>query len=148
MGNFQRDGSLSNAHVGRAFEEKAKKYFLKQGIALEATYSIPIGIGNSKKEHAFDLGSDSEKIIVECKSHKWTSGDNVPSAKLTVWSEAMYLFLLAPKDYRKIFFVLRDYSVKRQETLAEYYVRTYGHLIPSGVEILGYGKKRTYAKVK
>lgn len=32
-------------------------------------------------------------------------------------------------------FVLRDYSEKRKETLAEYYIRTYQHLIPKGVEL-------------
>jgi len=72
-----------------------------------------------------------EKIIIECKSHRWTSRDNVPSAKLTVWNEAMYYFHLAPAEYRKIFFILRDYSNKRHETLGEYYIRTYGHLIPN-----------------
>ncbi|WP_251405975.1 hypothetical protein [Metabacillus litoralis] len=66
---------------------------------------------------------------MECKSHKWTSGGNVPSAKLTVWNEAMYYILLAPEDYRK-FFILKDYSEKGGETLGEYYIRAYGHLIP------------------
>jgi hypothetical protein len=147
MDNFQRINSISNAHIGRAFEEEARKYFISQGLTLEANHSIPIGVESLKKEHAFDLGSNSKKIIVECKSHKWTTGDNVPSAKLTVWNEAMYYFQLAPKDYRKIFFVLRDYSAKRKETLAEYYVRNYGHLIPSGVEILEYDETLSECKV-
>ena len=77
-------------------------------------------------------------MIVECKSHRWTSGDNVPSAKLTVWNKAMYYFYLAPNGYRKIFFILRDFSIKRNETLGEYYVRTYKHLIPEDVEIMEY----------
>ncbi len=50
----------------------------------------------------------------------------------------MYYFLLAPAEYRKVFYILRDYSVKRQETLGEYYLRTYKHLIPDDVEILEY----------
>ncbi len=41
----------------------------------------------------------------------------------------------APKGYRKILFVLKDYSVRRRETLAEYYIRTKSHLIPTDVEI-------------
>ena len=57
------------------------------------------------------------------------------SAKLTVWNEAMYYFLVAPEGYRKILLVLRDVSEKRRETLADYYVRTYGHLVPEDVEI-------------
>ena len=47
----------------------------------------------------------------------------------------MYYFLVAPPGFRKILFVLRDMSERRQETLAEYYIRTYRHLIPGDVEI-------------
>ena len=47
----------------------------------------------------------------------------------------MYYFLASPTGYRKIMFVLRDYNEKRNETLAEYYVRTYKHLIPENVEL-------------
>lgn len=57
---------------------------------------------------------------------------------MTVWNEAMYFFHLAPKRYKKILFVLYDFSDERSESLAEYYVRTYGHLIPNDVEILEY----------
>ena len=97
---------------------------------------VPVGVSEIMKEHAFDLGCEKEKVLVECKSHKWTApNDNVPSAKLTVWNEAMYYFLVSPPGYRKIMCVLRDYSEKRGETLAEYYLRTYRHLIPSDVEL-------------
>ena len=50
----------------------------------------------------------------------------------------MYYFQLAPRKFRKVLFVLRHFSEKRRETLAEYYVRNYGHLIPEGVEIWEY----------
>ncbi len=136
MENFQRTGSVSNAHVGRDFEKKAYQYFLSQGINLQKDLSLPVGVGSKKKARSFDLGSEHEKIIVECKSHKWTSGKNIPSAKITVWNEAMYYFHLAPADYRKVFFILRDFSSKRNETLAEYYIRNYGHLVPDDVEFV------------
>lgn len=106
---------------------------------------IPVGVETLTKEHSFDLGCLNQKVIVECKSHKWTSGGNVPSAKLTVWNEAMYYFLSAPKHYRKIMFVLRDYSQKRQETLAEYYIRTYRHLVPGDVEFWEYDEGKLSA---
>ncbi len=61
-----------------------------------------------------------------------------PSAKLTVWNEAMYYFLVSPNDYRKIFFILKDFSERRQMTLAEYYIGTYKHLIPNDVEFWEY----------
>lgn len=135
----QRIGSQSNAHVGREFELAAQNYFANSGLELKLNFKIDIGVEDIKKEHAFDLGCNEEKILVECKSHKWTApNDNVPSAKLTVWNEAMYYFLATPSGFRKIMFVLRDYSKKRNETLAEYYIRTYRHLIPYDVEIWEY----------
>ena len=77
-------------------------------------------------------------MLVECKSHRWTTGGNVPSAKVTVWNEAMYFFHLAPMQYEKVLFVLRHFDARRRESLAEYYVRNYGHLIPNDVKILEY----------
>ena len=139
---FQRVGSKSNAHVGRDFEELARRFFADRGITLSTNHRIAVGIESQKKKHAFDLGSSSPKVIVECKSHTWTAGNNVPSAKLTVWNEAMYYFAASPPEYRKIFFVLRDERVSNGETLAEYYIRMYSHLIPSSVEIWEYDTNR------
>lgn len=131
---FQRVGSKSNAQVGKDFELEAQRFFEAQGLKLNLNVKIPVGVESVKKDHAFDLGCLDTKVLVECKSHTWTAGTNVPSAKLTVWNEAMYYFLASPPEFRKIMFVLRDYSEKRMETLAEYYLRTYSHLVPIGVE--------------
>lgn len=143
--SFQRVGSVSNTHVGSDFEETAQRVFDSQGLHLVKAFSLPVGVGKKKKEHRFDLGSADHRIVVECKSHKWTVSGNVPSAKMTVWNEAMYYFAVAPEGYRKILFVLRDYSQKKNETLAEYYIRTHDHLIPNGVEIWEFdeGKEET-----
>jgi hypothetical protein len=149
MNNFQRVGSISNAHIGRDFEDVAHVYFTAKGYPIIKDIALPIGL-ERKKNHRFDLGTPAyaeDKIIIECKSHRWTSGDNVPSAKLTVWNEAMYYFHLAPPVYRKIFFILRDYSNKRNETLGEYYIRTYRHLIPSDVEIMEYDEDNQTVRV-
>ena len=75
-------------------------------------------------------------MLVEYKSHTWTQGGNMPSAKMTVWNEAMYYFHLAPVMYRKILFVLKQ--SRREVTLASYYLRTHGHMVPDGVEIWEY----------
>ena len=133
--NFQRVGSVSNAHVGRNFESVAKEYFRHKGVLLGNGYAVPVGVGSEKKNREFDLGSGDPPILVECKSHRWTSGGNVPSAKMTVWNEAMYYFYLAPPRFRKVLFVLRDFNQKREESLAEYYLRNFSHLIPGDVEI-------------
>jgi hypothetical protein len=53
--------------------------------------------------------------------------------KMTVWNEAMYYVHLAPAMHRKILFVLKH--SRRELTLASYYLRTHGHMVPEGVEI-------------
>lgn len=143
--NYQRVGSVSNSAVGREFEVMAQAYFREQGIELRRDLAVPVGVGDEKKERKFDLGSTDPPVLVECKSHKWTSGGNVPSAKMTVWNEAMYYFFLAPEGYRKVLFVLRDFDQVRGESLATYYARTYSHLIPAGTEIIEYDPKRALA---
>lgn len=135
MTNFQRLGSHSNARVGSDFEEVVRAYFASQGIHLHRSHSVEVGLNERKKRHKFDLGCDEQKVLVECKAHRWTSGNNIPSAKLTVWNEAMLYFLASPMDYRKILCVIKDHSKSRNETLAQYYLRIYAHLIPDAVEI-------------
>ena len=144
--NFQRVGSISNAHVGRGFEVEALKWFRQQDIQLRKDYSVPVGVPGKKKDHKFDLGSGCPPVLVECKSHKWTAGGNVPSAKMTVWNEAMLYFSLAPDGYRKILFVLKDYSDSKGQTLAQYYIKTYWHLIPKDVDIIEYDESTETAK--
>ncbi len=139
--NFQRTGSISNSHVGREFERVAMKVLARSGVDVAKNLPVEVGIGSRRKIHSFDLGSEHPPILVECKSHKWTSGNNVPSAKITAWNEAMYYFCSAPGEYRKIFFVLRDERGSSGETLAAYYIRNYEHLIPDGVEIWEFNDK-------
>lgn len=136
MTKFQRVGATSNAHAGRDFECSVAKYLRDtQSLTLQENFSVPVGISATKKNHCFDLGCADQKVIVECKSHRWTVGGNVPSAKLTVWNEAMYYFLAAPDDYRKLFVVLKDHRIGTGETLAHYYCRIYAHLVPPDVEV-------------
>lgn len=131
----QRIGAISNAHVGADFEKVAMEFFATQGITLARNFPIEIGL-SKKKTRCFDLGTAKEKILVECKSHRWTAGARVPSAKMTVWNEAMYYFHLAPPEYRKILFVLHDRREDEGESLLAYYKRTYFHMIPEGVEFM------------
>lgn len=140
MTNFQRKGILSNSKVGKDFEALAYAYFIKIGSLsnLMPSYAVPLGTGDAKKNHRFDFGSEESKVLIECKSHNWTITGNIPSAKLTVWNEAMYYFHLAPSVYQKIFFVLEARHSRRRETLAEYYVHTNQHLIPRDVSIIEY----------
>src|SRR6266481_6202109 len=135
--NFQRIGTVSNTQAGNDFEAACRpNFFSQQGIPLVKSFSVPVGVGEHKKLHRFDLGSESPPVLVECKSHTWTQGGNMPSAKMTVWNEAMYYFHVAPAFYRKIFFVLKH--SRREVSLASYYLKTHGHLVPAGVEVWEY----------
>jgi hypothetical protein len=142
---FQRKGAESNPQVGRDFEAEAQAFFASKGLRLKPRIAVQIGI-NGQKRHNFDLGDEKGKVLVECKAHTWTVGGNVPSAKLTAWNQAMFFFHAAPSSYRKILFVLRDFSERRNETLGEYYVRTNPHLIPAEVEIWEFDEGRRTAK--
>ena len=134
MSNFQREGSISNAHVGRDFEARARTVLEAHGIPLEVNHKVFCGLGNDKKMHTFDLGSDQPLVIVECKSQIWTAGDKVPRAKMKNWVEAMFYFHIAPPMYRKIFFVEQSLRIRTGESLLAYFRRTQSHMIPPDVE--------------
>jgi hypothetical protein len=133
--NFQRVGSISNTHAGREFEACARAHFARQGLDLIPNFPVDIGYGSTKR-HRFDLGSDDPPVLVECKSNTWTETGNSPSAKIKGMNEVMLYFSVAPLHYRKVLFVLRH--MKGELSLAAYYVRTQGHLIPAGVEVWEY----------
>lgn len=130
--NFQRVGAISNAHVGREFEEAARLYFAETGIHLQRNFVVPVGY-KIKKPHKFDLGSDDPPMLVECKSYTWTSGGNSPSAKMRSMNEVMLLFSVCPQHYRRVLFVLKH--LRREVSLAAHFVKTQGHLIGPNIEI-------------
>jgi hypothetical protein len=132
MNNFQRVGSISNAHVGREFEEAARVFLAGTGILLRPNFVAPVGF-KVKKSHKFDLGSEDPPILVECKSYTWTSGGNSPSAKIRGMNEAMLLFSVALPHYRKILFLLRH--LLNGVSLAGHYLKNQGHLVGPDVEI-------------
>lgn len=134
MSNFQRAGSISNSHVGRAFELRAQRALAAHDLVLELNHKVPCGLGTLKKDHAFDLGSETPKVIVECKSQTWTAGDKVPSAKMKNWAEAMFYFHMAPAGYRKVFLVEQSLRQRNGESLLAYFRRTQVHMIPPDVE--------------
>jgi len=144
---FQRKGGLTNAAVGAAFERRVRNYFRSTGIVLTPNVSVPLGL-SSLKDHAYDLGCLEQRILVECKSHTWTESYKVPSAKMTTWDQVMFYFHATPGDYRMILCVLRDYCKRRQQTLADYYIRTHGHLIPQDVEIWELDLETRFAEQK
>jgi hypothetical protein len=149
MTNSQQSATISNAHVGSKFEKDALAYFNHQKcLSLTPNFPVNLGIeGKEPKTHKFDLGCDDElAVLVECKSHTWTASGNIPSAKITVWNEAMYYFLLAPKHFTKVLFVLESSHKTRSKTLAQYYVDINEHLIPNDVSIVEFNQESTIAR--
>lgn len=129
-------GNDSNVKTGAEFERVARRVLAAHGLELTPDIVLKVAAGSLAGQHKFDLGSHEPPVLVECKAHTWTTGGNSPSAKLTIWNEAMHYFQCAPPGYRKIVFVLRD--ERRGESLAEHYLRRYGHLVPDDVEIWEY----------
>ena len=84
--------NTDNPRTGAEFEQLVQAFFAKQGLSLVTNLGIPVGMGAAKKVHKFDLGSENPPVLIECKCHVWTEGGNAPSAKLTVWNEAMLYF--------------------------------------------------------
>jgi len=125
-----------NPKTGAEFERTAQRVLSAHGLMLSHDFTVRVAAGSHAGQHKFDLGSHCPPVLVECKAHTWTSGGNSPSAKLTVWNEAMHYFQCAPAGYRKIFFVLHD--DRRGESLAAHYLKRYAHLVPDDVEIWEY----------
>ena len=138
-------GNEHNPRKGAEFEKRCLAFFEETGVELQRPFSLPVGVNGYKKGHKFDLGSEESNIVVECKCHTWTNGNNAPSAKMSTWNEAMYYFQVCPPGYRKIFCVLK--SVKDGQTLSEYYIRRHKELIPDDVEIWEYDADLQKAKV-
>lgn len=130
--NHQRVGVASNAHAGRDFEDAVHRFFAARGVDLGRDFSVEIG-HDLKKAHRFDLGSDDPPILMECKSYTWTSGGNSPSAKLRSLNEAMLMFSVAPRHFRKLLVMLKH--MRGETSLAFHYARTQGHLVGPDVEI-------------
>ncbi len=137
MNNFQRKGSKSNTDVGQAFRKRVRDMILaRHRIVLHERHSVLCSLrNNQEKTHRFALGSDNPPVIVTCKTHKWTSGDNMPSAKIHAFAVAMFHFHMAPSKYRKIFVCEQSLRKKDNKSLLEYFLDKYFYLIPPDVEL-------------
>lgn len=124
----------SHVERGTAFQELAGRVL---GARFGCTFRLEemIAIGSPAKNHRFDLVSTDRQFVGECKSFSWTSGGNMPSAKITTVNEAVfYLSLLSTESYRFVT-MRRDIRPGSGESLASYYWRTNRHLL-GGVDIL------------
>jgi hypothetical protein len=102
VNNFQRVGSISNAHAGREFEQAAQLFFARQGIDLISNFGVEVGFAK-KKIRKFDLGSSDPAVVVECKSHNWTQGATFQAQKLPFGMSRCCTFISRLIDTGKYF---------------------------------------------
>ena len=134
MNTLQRAGSISNSHVCRAFEERTQNVPAEHGIRLAPTARFRVAWAPCGRAMPATSIPGTPKVVLECESHPWTSGGNVPSAKMKNWAEAMFYVHLAPPDFRKIFVVERNVHPGRPESLLTNFLWTQAHMIPPVVE--------------
>ena len=120
--------SNSNKKKGDFFRDLSIP-ILEKELNTSLKPEVKISIGDPQIEHAFDLANENKSIVIECKNYTWTKAGNVPSAKVSTINEAVLYFSFLDANVRKILCLKNSVHPKRQETLAEYYVRTYGHLL-------------------
>jgi len=117
-----------NTGKGRDFQRLAAK-------ALERHFQVPfvleqkIPIGDPPKEHKFDLVSEDRRYIGESKNYSWTETGNMPSAKMGFVNEAVFYLSFLPDSIQRFVIMRNDLRRSGGETLAEYYYRTYRHLL-------------------
>jgi len=117
-----------NPGVGKNFQSLTSK-LLAEYYGKEFIPEREINIGNPPKAHRFDIVSSDRSVVVECKCYSWTVGQNNPSAKMATLNEAVLYFKLMPDFWKKVIVMKKSIHPKRNETLAEYYLRTYNFVL-------------------
>lgn len=123
--------NCENTAKGKDFQVRASDA-LYAHFGIRFALEVPIAIGRPAKNHYFDLVSNDSKFVGECKNFCWTETGKMPSAKMASLNEAVLYLSLLPSETKR-FIVLRrdtrDTHEKQKESLAEYYYRTYKHLL-------------------
>ena len=130
------NSNSDNPKVGKMFLTAVKEWFEKER-GVPYNWEEPIPIGNPAKLHKFDLVESTGLIVVECKCYTWTETGNVPSAKMGFINEAAFYLSFLPEAIEKNIVIRKSVHPRRKETLAEYYFRTYRHLLGK-IRILEY----------
>ena len=122
MSNSQRKGKIFQKQVLQIASQRLGLQFYEEHSVL---------IGNPPRPHKFDVVDADQSVIIECKCYSWRSGNKVPSAKISTLNEAaLYMQNISQNtNARKIIVMSREINSTSLETLAEYYVKHYGHLL-------------------
>ena len=117
---YAGDGG-SNTGKGNQFQLKCKAAFQNLlGRPMEEEVSMP-ALGG--KPHKFDLATHERDVVVECKAFTWTSGGNVPSAKITTLREAVQYLRSIPATSVPYLVISKASLREKTETLGQYFVR-------------------------
>lgn len=130
------NSNSENPRVGKEFQVAVKRWF-ENALGTKFEIERKIAIGSPAKLHSFDISDCREKIVIECKCYTWTETGNVPSAKMGFVNEAAFYLSFLDSDVDKTIVMAKSTHPKRDETLAEYYFRTYRHLLGK-IKILEY----------
>ncbi len=123
-----------NPGAGRAFEEYAAKV-LTEHYGKQVLSNLPVAIGDPPKNHRFDFATADLTHVGEAKNYSWTNTGNVPSAKMGFCTQALFYLSFIPSTSERFLVMRRATHPRRNETLAEYFSRTYEHLL-GGVHVL------------
>lgn len=123
-----------NPRRGREFQQLAASVLGKHwGVPFEL--EVAFAIGRPPKEHRFDLSSADRQYVGETKNYTWTETGNMPSAKMAFINEAVFYLSHLPAEHVRFVAMLRDVRPRTGEPLADYYYRTYRHLL-NGVKVI------------
>lgn len=118
-----------NPKTGANFEKEVLTWFQAHHKKGNFELQKKIPIGNPPKEHKFDIVDETGKVVIECKCYTWTESGNIPSAKMGFANQAAFYLTFLPENCEKYIVLKKSLHPKRQESLAQYYFRTYKHLL-------------------
>ena len=134
-----------NPWIGADFQNQVKDWFQRHyNKAFDSEKKLPIGA--PLKDHKFDIVDKDNTIAVECKRYTWTVSGHVPSAKMGFTNEAAFFLSFLPESFEKYIVLMYSWHDKRQESLAEYYYRTYHHLL-GNIEVAEYDPARDQLRI-
>jgi hypothetical protein len=137
------NANSQNSKIGKDFEIAVKAWF-ENHYNQRFNNNTPFDIGNPSKPHRFDVVSDDNQIVAECKCYSWTEVGNIPSAKMGFVNEAVF-YLSLIRNANTYIVMKKSVHPRRKETLAEYYYRTNKHLL-GNTRLLEYDVKLNIMK--
>ncbi len=120
--------NFNNYQESVAFEKQCQK-IVTDHFRVPFERQVRIKIGDPPKAHKFNLVSHQRGTIIECKNYQWRKNGDPPNGKITELKSVVLYSLFVEFQCEKIIMMAKSTHPKRNETLAEYFVRLHGHLL-------------------